>query len=499
MREAMKKLISLDRERGVITHIAALLGWDQETYMPESGIDERAEQLAIVENLAHEKAVNPGIGELLNRLEGEKDLSGQEKAYLRVSRREYDKETKLPAGLVSEMARQTSLSQAAWVQARKNNDFKRFAPHLATMIRLNLEKASALNPGAPPYDVLLDLYEIGSTERSIADVFAVMKRDLVEILGAIRSRPQSDDSFLRRRVSPAAQARMSQYFMGALGFDKHRGRLDTAAHPFTTTLGRDDIRITTRYIEDYFPSSVFSTIHEAGHALYEMGLEVGPDYSGTRLADAASMAVHESQSRMWENIIGRSLPFWGAHYGHIVPMAEGALEGVALEDFYKGVNRVEASLIRTEADEVSYGLHVIARFELESALIKGDLAVEDLPGAWNDTMHQTLGVEVPDDRRGCLQDIHWSMGSFGYFPSYALGNLYAAQFWTAMKAQIPSLERSIAAGDCSPALDWLREKVHREAAALLPSELVLKATGSSLDPSHFTGYLRKKYSAIYGF
>lgn len=499
MREAMKELISLDRERGVIAHIAALLGWDQETYLPEAGLDERAEQLALVEALAHEKAVNPRIGELLARLEGEKDLSGQERAYLRVSRREYDKETKLPASLVSEMARQTSISQAAWVQAKKNNDFKRFAPHLATMIRLNLEKASALNPGAAPYDVLLDLYEYGSTEKAIAGVFSVMKRDLAEILGLIKSRRQSDDGFLRRRVSSSAQAKMSDYFMEAVGFDRRRGRLDTTAHPFTTTLGRDDIRITTRYIEEYFPSSVFSTIHEAGHALYEMGMDVGQDYAGTRLADAASMAIHESQSRMWENIIGRSLSFWNAHYGKILPMAEGALDGVGLEAFYKGVNRVEASLIRTEADEVSYGLHVILRFELESALIKGSLAVEDLPGAWNEAMRQTLGVEVPDDVRGCLQDIHWAMGSFGYFPSYALGNLYAAQFWEAMKVQIPTLERSIAAGDCSPALDWLRDKVHREGAALLPSELVLKATGSVLDPSHFTRYLRKKYSAIYGF
>ena len=499
MVEAMKKLISLDRERNLLSHIGALLGWDQETYLPEAALDERSEQLALMEGLAHEKAVNPEIGELLAKLEGEKGLSEQERAYLRVCRREYDRETKLPAALVSEMARQTSLSQAAWVQARKNNDFKGFAPHLATMIRLNLEKASALNPDAPPYDVLLDLYEIGSSEKTTAEVFAVMKRDLVEILGSIRSSPQTDDRFLRRRVSAAAQSRMSDYLMAAMGFDKRRGRLDTTAHPFTTTLGRDDIRITTRYIEEYFPSSVFSTIHEAGHALYEMGLDVGPDFSGTRLADGASMAIHESLSRMWENIIGRSLPFWDAHYGKIVPMAEGALDGVGLEDFYRGVNRVEASLIRTEADEVSYGLHVILRFELESALIKGSLAVEDLPEAWNAAIRETLGIEVPDDSRGCLQDIHWSMGSFGYFPSYALGNLYAAQFWAAMQDQIPSLERSIAAGDCSPALSWLRDKVHREAAALLPSELVLKATGSALDPSHFTRYLRKKYSAIYGF
>jgi carboxypeptidase Taq len=367
------------------------------------------------------------------------------------------------------------------------------------MIELNLDMAQALDPCGKPYDVLLDLYELGSTEESIASVFSVMKGDLTRILGKIRARPQIADSFLHRKVSARAQAKMSDYFMDAVGFDRSRGRLDTTAHPFTTTLGKDDIRITTRYIEDFFPSSIFSTIHESGHALYEMGIDPHPDFRGTRLADAASMAIHESQSRMWENIIGRSIQFWRRHYGAVAGMAEGALDGVSVEAFVAAANKVEPSLIRTEADEVTYGLHIIARFELESALISGGIGVADVPEAWNAKIKELLGLDVPDNASGCLQDIHWSMGSFGYFPSYALGNLYAAQFWAKMRADMPDLEKSIESGNCAPALAWLRSNVHKSGTTYLPGELVEKATGAPLDPSHFARYLEGNYSAVYGF
>ncbi|MFA5851854.1 MAG: carboxypeptidase M32 [Spirochaetales bacterium] len=500
MRDEMKRLIEMDRERTLFSHIGALLGWDQETYIPERGVEERAEQLAIIEGLAHEKAVRPEIGDLLEALEADKSLEDVEKAYLRVARREFDREIKLPFDLVTEMARQTSLSQASWVQARKANNFAGFAPYLQKMINLNVEMAQALEPSTEqPYDVLLDLYEIGSTEDSIAKVFSVMKDDLMRILDKIRSRPQVDDSFLHNRVPASAQAAMSAYFMDAVGFDKSRGRLDTTAHPFTTTLGRDDVRITTRYIEDFFPSSIFSTIHEAGHALYEMGIDPHPDFRGTRLADAVSMAVHESQSRMWENIIGRSPEFWRKHFGPVALMAEGALNGVGADAFTKAINKVEPRLIRTEADEVTYGLHVIARFDLEAPLISGSLAVADLPAAWNAKMKELLGLEVPNDAQGCLQDVHWSMGSFGYFPSYSLGNLYAAQFWATMQETIPDLTARIEEGDCGPAREWLTKNIHKAGTMYLPGELVEKVTGSPLDASHFTRYLEKKYSEIYGF
>ena len=499
MREETRRLAALDRERNLLTHIGSLLGWDQETYLPSGAVEERADQLALVEGLAHEKAVDPEIGDLLSSLEGASDLETAERAYIRVARREYDKATRLPARLVTEMAKRTSLSQAAWVEARQKNDFGSFAPHLGTMIDLNLQVAQALDPGKPPYDVLLDLYELGSSEASIAAVFGRMKTDLGAILDKIRSRPQVEDSFLHRKVATKSQAAMSEVLMTALGFDRTRGRLDITAHPFTTTLGARDVRITTRYLEDYFPSSLFSTIHETGHALYEMGMEMGPDFAGTRLAEAASMAIHESQSRFWENMVGRSIPFWRKLYPDLACLAGEALDGVGVEPFARAINRVEPSLIRTEADEVTYGLHIIVRFELESELISGRLRVADLPDAWRAKMRALLGVDVPDDARGCLQDIHWSMGSFGYFPSYALGNLYAAQFWDTMKVDIPGLEAGIEAGDLATPLSWLRKKIHSRGAELSPAELVLDATGSPLDPAHFSTYLERKYSSIYGF
>jgi carboxypeptidase Taq len=495
----MKRLIELDRERNLLSHIGAILGWDQETYMPPKGIEERSEQLALIEGLAHEKAVCADVGALIAELEGSADLDSTERAYLRVARREYNRETKLPSALVTQMAKQTSLTQAAWVQARKSNDFAGFAPYLQKMVDLNLDMASALDPHAPPYDVLLDLYEIGSDEKSIGSVFEVMKKDLMGILGKITSRPQVDDSFLRSKVSKESQAAISEYIMTALGFDRSRGRLDVTAHPFTTTLGREDIRITTRYMEEFFPSGIFSTIHEAGHALYEMGIDPHPEYRGTRLAEATSMGIHESQSRMLENVIGRSSHFWKKHYDRIVSLADKALDGVTLERFIKAVNKVEPSLIRVEADEVTYGLHIIARFELESAIIGGRLKVLDIPEAWNAKMKELLGVEVPNDAQGCLQDIHWSMGAFGYFPSYALGNLYAAQFWATMNKAMPGLVDDISSGSLAEVAGWLKKNIHELGSAYLPSELVFNVTGTPLNPAHFARYLEEKYSKIYGF
>ena len=506
MNKDLARLVELDRGRCLVAHIGALLGWDQETCLPSAGIEERSEQLALVQTLEHEKATSPEIGDLLTRLGsttenplGAAALGTTERAYLRVARREYDKATKLPGELVAELARATSLSQAAWAEARRRSDFAAFAPHLSKMVELSRRVASCLGPERRPYDVLLDLYEPGSTEDSVAAVFSSLRADLGILLDKIRGRPQVDDAALHRSCPAVRQAELSSWLMDVLGYDRSRGRLDTTAHPFTTTLGRDDVRITTRYIENYFPSSLFSTIHETGHALYELGIDPDPAFARTRLSEAASMAVHESQSRLWENLVGRSLGFWKLKYERLVSLTGGCLEGVRLDDFFRGVNKVEPSLIRTEADEVTYALHVILRFELEGRLIAGTLAVKDLPEAWNAKMKELLGLAPPDDARGCLQDIHWSMGSFGYFPSYALGNLYASQFWAAMKASIPSIEQEIEAGNHAAVLAWLREQVHTPGAAYLPGELVERATGSALDARHFVAYLNGKYAAVYGF
>jgi carboxypeptidase Taq len=513
MRKELKRLIELDREIALLGHIGALLGWDQETYMPPRAVEERSEQIALVEALAHERAVAPEIGDLLAALGssagtpmGDSSLGETERAYLRVLRLAYDRETKLPADLVAELARETSLSQAAWVEARKRNDFPAFAPRLERMVELKKRQAACLvvgagagAPGPTLYDALLDLFEPGSTEASVAAVFASLRGELVALLGKIGSRPQVDDSFLRRPVPEGRQAAIGEWLMGVMSYDLSRGRLDTVAHPFTTTLGADDVRITTRYLEDYFVSSLFSTVHEAGHALYEQGISPGREFERTRLHDAASMAVHESQSRMWENMVCRSSAFWKTRYARLEELASPCLDGIGPDAFVRAINRVEPSLIRTEADEVTYGLHIILRFELEAALVSGDLSVRDLPAAWNAKMRELLGVEPPDDASGCLQDVHWSAGLFGYFPSYALGNLYAAQFWSAMKVEMPDLDDRIAAGDLAPLLGWLRSQVHGPGATYRPAELVLRATRSSLDPKHFVAYLNEKYSRVYGF
>jgi carboxypeptidase Taq len=506
MRKELARLIEMDREVGLLGHIDALLSWDQETYMPAMAVGERSEQIAYIESLAHDKLIAPEIGELLAALgsttatpSGEGSLEAGEGAYLRVLRREYDRATRVPSDLVAELARATSLAHAAWIAARAKDDFPAFAPHLERIVELKKRQAQCLGSGAKPYDALLDLFEPGSTEASIAEVFAGLRKDLVLLLEKIESRPQVDDSFLHKPCSAERQAAISGWIMDLVAYDRARGRLDTVAHPFTTTLGAADVRITTRYVEDFFPSSLFSTLHEAGHALYELGIGPGAEFTRTKLHDAASMAVHESQSRMWENVVGRSGVFWKGSYARLAELAGDALSGVGAEDFVKAINKVEPSLIRTEADEVTYGLHVILRFELESALISGNLAVRDLPAAWNAKMKELLGVVPPDDARGCLQDVHWSAGLFGYFPSYALGNLYAAQFWSAMKRDMPDIAARVESGDLLSVLAWLRRNIHEPGAMYLPGELVRRVTGGGLDPAHFLAYLDEKYSRVYGY
>lgn len=506
MRKELERLAELDKEVGLLTHIGAILSWDQETYMPLKAVEERAEQTAYLAGLAHEKFAAPEIGELLATLgssaanpQGDSSLEAIERAYLRVLRRLYDQETKLPADLVTELARATSLGQAAWAEARTKSEFALFRPHLERIVALERRKAACLDSARKAYDVLLDLYEPGNTQASVAAIFGPLRSELVALLRKIEGRPQLDDEVLKRPCPVDRQAAVSAWLMDLLSYDRSRGRLDTVEHPFTTTLGTDDVRITTHYLPDFLVSSLFSTIHETGHALYELGIAPGGAFVRTRLADAASMAIHESQSRMWENMIGRSHAFWKRNYGRLAQLAGGALEGVGLDAFVRAINKVEPSLIRTEADEVTYGLHVILRFELEGELLSGSLEAKDLPVAWNEKMRDLVGIVPPDDARGCLQDVHWSLGLFGYFPSYALGNLYAAQFWDTMSEAMPDLEGRIEGGDLGSVLGWLRKNVHQSGATYLPCELVEKATGRPLDASHFIRYLNRKYSRIYGF
>jgi carboxypeptidase Taq len=503
--KTLDRLRQLDVEAGLVERTAAVLSWDQETYMPSGALRERADQLSYLEALAHGKRSLPETGELLAALgsvsdnpEGNADLPEMDRAYLRVLRRSWDQATKIPAELVAEMARASSLSQAAWAKAREDDDYGTFAPHLKKMIDYNRRIAACLSPGARAYDVLLDRFEEGETELSIATVLGNLRLELVPLLDRIRDKPQLDDSFLRQPCSQAAQAALSTRLLEILGYDTTRGRMDTAAHPFTTSLGSSDVRITTRYIEDFFPSSVYSTIHECGHALYELGIDPAPEYRQTSLASSSSMAIHESQSRLWENLVGRSRAFCETQLPEIARFLSPVLDGVDTTAYYRGINRVEPSLIRTEADEVTYNLHIILRFELEGALISGDLSITDLPAAWNDGMKRLLGVEPTSDAQGCLQDIHWSLGAFGYFPSYALGNLYGAQWWTAMEEQGVHPDQAVAAGNFGCIRDWLRLQVHKPGCRYRPAELVHRVSGRPLDPSLFVAYLNDKYAGLYG-
>lgn len=505
MKPELRKLVRLDRERLLVAHIASLLSWDQETHMPPGAEEERSEQLAWLEGAAHEKAVNPEIGDLLAALGctdsnpgGDPSLDPDARAFLRVLHRHYSREVKLPVDLVTETAKAQSLGQSAWVRARAENDFSAFRPHLERILDLRRRAAACLDPDKKPYDVLLDLFEPGSDEGSVRRVFDPLRNDLAALLAKIRSRPQVDDSFLHRSCPKDTQAAASRYFMEVLGYDLARGRLDVTAHPFTTSVGRADVRITTRYDEGYFPSSLFSTIHETGHALYEQGVNPPADYAGTCLADGASMGIHESQSRMWENVIGRSRAFWSRELPALRAVLGEALAGVSLDAFLRGINKVEPSLIRTEADEVTYGLHIILRFELEADLVSGRLAVRDVPEAWNAKTRDLLGIVPPSDSKGCLQDVHWSAGLFGYFPSYSLGNLYAAQFVQAMDRDL-DLDGRVKEGEYAAVLDWLRKNIHAAGAAYLPLELCERVTGQPLDARHFVEYLNRKYSEIYGF
>jgi carboxypeptidase Taq len=501
---SLEKLHRINEECCRLTNIAALLEWDQETYLPRKGVEDRAEQLALLEGIVHERAASPEVGRLLTELgsdtknpSGDEKLPPVERDFLKVLRRDYDREVLLPKEFVSEVARAQGLSQAVWVQARKNNDFNAFVPHLKTMVDLCRRQAEFWGfSGDAVYDALLDLYEPGMTAKDISLLFTPLRDRLSALLKKIAARSAEGSNFLDQDYDIPQQERYSQALMDRLGFPRERGRLDITAHPFTTTLGFDDVRITTRYAARDLLSSVFSTIHESGHAFYELSID--PKLRGTSLADGVSMGIHESQSRLWENVIGRSKPFWEGQFPHLKEFFPEQLASVGVGDFYRAANRVEPSLIRTEADEVSYSLHVILRFELEQRLFSGTLAVEDLPGAWRQSMKDLLGVEPQTDADGVLQDVHWSQGSFGYFPSYALGNLYGLQFWKKLRQDLPNVDAAITQGNFQPIHTWLRDHIHQWGRRIDPVDLLKQVTGENLSVDPFLDYIETKYTALYG-
>lgn len=496
MSEAYEAFIGIVREIGQIQSISALLDWDCETYMPPKGLAVRAEQLALTAALAHERLSSPRMGELLSDLEG----SVAEPVHVtnvREMRRLHDRAGKIPGDLVRRIARTTTIAKDAWVKARAESKFALFAPHLRKLLDLKRQEADLVGYEGERYDALLDEFEPGATASRLATLFAALREPLAawakQLAGADR---QPDVSILERRFPEEAQRRFGRMLAEAIGFDFDGGRIDVSAHPFCSGTCPGDVRLTTRYREDFFNASVFGILHEAGHGLYEQGLN--PEHVFTPMGQSVSLGIHESQSRLWENFVGRSRAFWERFYPECQRAFPDALGDVSLDAFYRAINRVGPSTIRVEADEVTYNLHIILRFEMERAMIAGSLNVEEIPEAWNTKMVEFLGIRPENDAEGCLQDIHWSMGVFGYFPTYALGNLYAAQLHAAAARAIPDLEEQIGRGEFGGLLAWLRTNIHRHGQRHRAEELVERITGAPPSIEPFMSYVREKFAPIYG-
>ena len=499
MEDKLQQVKTLLGEIADLNHIIALLGWDQQTYMPSGGSEGRGQQLATISAITHQKFTSAEMGSLLDDLkkwaEG-LDHDSDEYRLITVTARDYDKKTCVPSEFVAEFAQATTVAQQAWMEARAKSDFLLFRPHLEKIIDLGHRYISFFPPAEHPYDILLDDFEPGMKTSEVKAIFDVLRPQQVELVQAIAARPQVDDSFLHLDFDEQPQWNFGVEVATAFGFDWERGRQDRSTHPFTQSNGINDVRITTRFEKGLGASGFFSTAHETGHALYEQG--ISPTWSRTPLESGASFALHESQSRMWENLVGRSLPFWEHFYPRLQGLFPAQLGNVSLEKFYKGINKVERSLVRVEADEATYNLHIMLRLELEIAMVEGKLAIKDLPEAWNARMKDYLGIVPPNDALGVLQDIHWSGGMFGYFSTYALGNLISAQLWETFKAANPDLDNQIRRGDFSSLLAWLRDQIHRHGRKYEPQELVRRVTGSAIDPKPYVRYLKSKYSEIYG-
>ncbi len=499
MEDKLQQLKTLLGEVADLNNISGLLGWDQQTYMPSGAAELRGQQLATIGTISHEKFTSAKIGGLLDDLKKwadglEKD--SDEYRLIKVTAHDYDKLTLVPSSFIAEFAQVTAVAQQAWMEARAASDFSVFRPHLEKIVELNHRYVSFFPPKEHPYDLLLDNFEPGMKTSEVKAIFEGLRPQQVELIQAIAARPQVDDAFLRLDFDEQSQWDFGVEVATAFGYDWNRGRQDKAAHPFSQSMGISDVRITTRFEKGLGASAFFSTAHETGHALYEQG--VSPIWSRTPLEGGASLAIHESQSRMWENLVGRSLPFWEHFYPRFQSMFPAQLGNVSLETFYKGINKVERSLIRVEADEATYNLHIMLRLELEIAMLEGKIAVKDLPEAWNARMNDYLGITPPNDALGVLQDIHWSGGMFGYFSTYALGNLVSAQLWETFRAATPDLDDQMRRGDFSGLLTWLRSQVHQYGRKYEPQELVRRVTGSAIDPAPYVRYLKSKYAQIYG-
>jgi carboxypeptidase Taq len=491
MCEGYLNLCRRSREVYLIRSVAAVLTWDFETYIPKKAVQYRADQLAYLEAKAHSLFTAPSVGVWLDECEQHGfEHDSEEHANVREWRRSYGRATKIPVSLVEEFEKARTLARDAWIDARKKSNFSEFVPHLEKIIRLTRQKADLWGYEESPYDALIEDYEPGIRAAQIRPLLEDLRVALVDLLGKVRDKTL-DAHFLDGEYPNAGQMALNEEVAAAFGYDFAAGRIDTTAHPFATSLGPFDHRITTRYNEKRFEASLYGVMHETGHALYEQGLRA--DRAGLPQGEAVSLGIHESQSRLWENHVGRTTQFWNRwHSTACKYLAE--LRRYAPAEVARGVQRIAPSYIRVEADEVTYDLHILLRFELELALIEGRIEVPDLPEAWNVRFRELFGLTVPDDSLGVLQDIHWSLGLIGYFPTYTLGNLNAAQLMFAAEKQVPGLQDQLSEGNYQPLLQWLRENIHQHGRRYLPAELMRRATGETTLAKYRIEYLRKKYS-----
>lgn len=497
-----KKLEELREQLGVVADLQAATGvldWDQRTYMPWGGAQGRAMQLSTLSRLAHERFVSDEMGTALFVAESEVadlDPDSDQARLVRKTRRDFDKARKVPPEWVGEFSRITALAHQAWEKARAEADFPQFQAHLERIVELRRQYVDFFAPYDHIYDPLLDDFEPGMKTAQVKAVFDELRPHQIELVQDIAERGAPvDDSAIRQPFDEQKQWDFGMEVARAIGYDFERGRQDRSVHPFTAGFGTGDVRITTRFDRNFFNTGLFSTMHEAGHGVYDQG--VNADFNRTPLGEPASLAVHESQSRLWENLVGRSRPFWVAFYPRLQEFFPSQLGDVDLETFYRAINKVERSFIRVEADEATYNLHIMLRFELEIELMEGAVAVAELPEAWNSKFEQFLGLTPPDDAQGVLQDIHWSDGYIGYFPTYALGNLIASQLWAKIEGDLPDLQRQIERGEYGDLLGWLREHVHRHGGKFEPVELLSAVTGSGLTAQPYVHYLREKFGEIY--
>ena len=500
MKDSLDFIYKEQKELSTFSGIGALLGWDQMTYMPPMGVMERSEQSSLISRLAHEKIISDAFYNHVKKLskkENFEDLKDKDKAVVKRLKKDLEKARKVPSEFVERMSKVTTLAYPAWQKAREKSDFSMFAPHLEKIVALEKEYCGYINLLGPCYNSLLDDYEEGMTVDKLNKEFQFLKIQLIELLNTIKSSSRYlEQQSIDLKISVERQKQLCAIVLNTMNLPLESTRLDVSTHPFTSSLGNDDVRITTNYERKNPLFSFFSTVHEAGHALYELGIPKG-EYKDTVIADSPSLGLHESQSRFWENMIARSKHFWRFFYPIFEGESASQFRKLDVDTWYRQINQVRPSFIRVEADELTYCLHVILRFELENALINDDIKVSELPFLWNEKMKEMFDIVPATDREGVLQDMHWSGGNFGYFPTYAIGTIYASQLFKKLMEEIPMIYDDIEKGEFRNILGWLREHVHRYGRLLTADQIVTNACGEGLNAEVFVKYLKDKYYQLY--